>query len=54
MLMEGNVFAYLIRLTSTLLLISAVEAIVQVIDDVPSWFESALELSLEHFFIGLY
>ena len=52
--MEANVFAYLIRFTSTPLLMSAVEAIIQVVDDVPSWYESAPELSLEHFFIGLY
>ena len=53
-LMEGNVFAHLIGVDSALLLVAAVESIIEVIDHIPLRLESFLHLPLKHQLIGLY
>jgi len=53
-LMEGNILTHLIRVDSALLLVAAVESIIEVIDHIPLGLESFLQLPLEHLLIGLY
>ena len=53
-LVEGNIFAHLIRVDSALLLVTAVESIIEVIDHIPLGIESFLQLPFEHLLIGLY
>jgi len=53
-LVEGNILAHLIRVDSALLLVAAVESIIEVIDHIPLGLESFLQLPLEHLLISLY
>ncbi len=51
--MEGNILSYFISIDSALLLVAAIESIIEVIDHIPSRQEASLQLPLEHLFIGL-
>ena len=51
--MKGNILTHFISINSASLLIAAVESIIEVIDNIPSWLESMLELATKHLFIGL-
>jgi len=53
-LVESDIFAHLIWVDSSLLLVAAVKSIIEVIDHIPLRLESFLKLSLEHLLIGLY
>ena len=53
-LVEGNIFTYLIRVDSALLLVAAVESIIKVIDHIPLRLESLLQLPMKHLLVGLY
>ena len=52
-LMKGNILTHFIRVDSALLLVATVESIIEMIDNIPSWLESMLELATKHLFIGL-
>ena len=53
-LVEGDIFTHLIRVDSALLLVAAVESIIEVIDHIPLGLESFLQLPLKHLLISLY
>ena len=53
-LVESNILTHLIWVDSALLLVAAVESIIEVIDHIPLGIESFLQLPLEHLLIGLY
>lgn len=53
-LVEGDIFTHLIRVDSALLLVAAVESIIEVIDHIPLRLESFLQLPLEHLLVSLY
>ena len=51
--MKSNIVAHFIRVDSAVLLMVAIESIVEVVDHIPGRQEASLELSLEHLLIGL-
>lgn len=53
-LVESNILTHFIRIDSALLLVAAVESIIEVINNIPLGIESFLQLPLEHLLIGLY
>jgi hypothetical protein len=50
--MKGNILAHFIRANSALLLVAAIESIIEVIDNIPSRKESSLQLPLKHVLVG--